>query len=215
MYDQPMQFITHPELEDKIKSLLRENSVFNLGICGLGGSGKSTLCRQLAENSNILHFETDWYARFPTPIRRQRIKEALESGDPQRIDAEENPLRWYDWDALAAGLETLKSTRHLSITDAWNQKTGEKGLALSLELPATGAATIIVDGIYLLHPQIRNQLDMVVHIGTPASTALERSRQRDQHRSSPEYLAYKESLTYKYCVPYFEQYADAIDFTLT
>jgi len=182
-------------------------------VCGFGGAGKSTFCHRLSQGlkrSSVI-FETDWYARYATVERKQRISDALSSADPLLIESEENPKNWYDWTKLESDLKELRETGYLWVRNAWNQASGEKDLSFQLLLPPTNNCVTICDGIYLLHEEIRETADLRVLLATPVSVCLERTEQRDKHRSSKEYLDYKAGLVEKYDKPYFaanSQYAD-------
>lgn len=182
-------------------------------ICGLGGSGKTTFCYQLVEALEIaaVVFQTDLYAKYATQERKQRIADALASGDPTRIAQEENPRHWYDWQALKKDLLALQRTGALEIRGGWNQATGLKDAHESLRLPPDGPGVILVDGIYLLDPGIRPLADLVLLLEAPAPELERRRQQRDGHRSSPEYLRYKQSLAEKYDTPYFARYRSRAD----
>jgi uridine kinase len=184
-------------------------------VCGFGGAGKTTLCHQLATKLLLptIIFETDWYAKYATQERRQRIASAIASQDSHLIEQEENPKNWYDWPALAAGLHSLKDKGYLKIRDGWSQRTGEKDLFVDLDLPKGKDSVIICDGIYLLHDEVRSAADLILFLDTPVTACVERTAARDSHRSSKVYLNYKAALVDKYDRLYFELYrknADAI-----
>lgn len=183
---------------------------FIVFVCGFGGAGKTTLCHELSAKLDrpAVVLETDWYAKYATVERRQRIKTATDSGDEDRIEQEVNPRNWYDWAALASALSCLKEDGNLEVRNGWCQRTGEKVLNLDVRVPGDSSECVILcDGIYLLHDEIRKIADLIVLLETPLPTCLERGANRDSHRSSQEYLAYKATLTAKYDVPYFEKFS--------
>jgi uridine kinase len=185
-------------------------------VCGFGGAGKSTVCRRLSQElkrSSVV-FETDWYARFATVERKKRISDALASDDPVRIEAEENPKNWYDWQKLEADLKMLRETGSIYVQHGWNQSTGDKDLSFQLLLPPTPNCVTICDGIYLLHEEIRETADLKILLMTPTSVCLERTENRDKHRSSKEYLEYKAGLVEKYDRPYFAEHGQHADYLL-
>ena len=171
-------------------------------VCGLGGSGKTRFCEDLRQDLGGITFSSDWYAKYPSKIRHQRMKQAVESGDAERIEAEENPKNWYDWTALLEDSRELRAGRRVTIERAWNQQTGEKDLTLNLRCPA--GRPIWCDGIYLLHPPVKQAADLIILLQASPQAVRERAETRDSHRSSPEYLAYKDELMRKYDLPYFE-----------
>jgi uridine kinase len=182
-------------------------------ICGFGGAGKTTFCHNLAGllSRPSVVFETDWYARYATTERKERIKSALALQDDELIELEEDPKNWYDWKALTAGLQQLKTAGRLDLRNAWCQKTGEKQLSIELMLPDPLKSVIICDGIYLLHEGIRHAADICIRLNVDLDACLERGRKRDAHRSTPEYLDYKAALTRQYDEPYFERYGANAD----
>jgi uridine kinase len=204
------------ELRQRLGNLIKTKDRPIIFICGLGGSGKTTFSRNIAQEVTVesVAVHSDWWAKYSTVERKKRIKEALDSGDTFRIEQEENPQNWYDvWEKLGADLLELQSTGSLVIPDAWNQKTGEKDLKVELSVPERGL--IIFDGIYLLHPEIADIADCIVLLDVPAEICQKRAEQRDSHRSEPDYLAYKASLMKKYDVPYIEKYRDRADLVIT
>ena len=202
-------------LHKLIAKLLKNKKRPILFICGLGGSGKTTLAKQIESEADIssVAVHSDWWLKYSTVVRKKRIKDALDSGDSKLIEQEENPQNWYKrWETLSTNLHTLQSTGKLTIHSAWNQKTGEKDLTVKLKVPENGL--IIFDGIYLLHPEIAYTADFIVLLDLPPEVCRKRSEKRDSHRSSPEYLAYKASLLQKYDIPYFDKYRSNADYLL-
>lgn len=204
------------KIQARIKALLEQKNRPIAFICGLGGSGKTTLAKKIAREMDVecIPVHSDWWAKYSTVERKARIKEALDSGDPVRIAQEENPQNWYGvWKKLSADLLELQRTGKLMIPNVWNQKTGEKDLNVELSVPEKGL--ILFDGIYLLHPEIADVSDFIVLLDVPPDVCRKRSEQRDSHRSDPDYLAYKASLMEKYDVPYFKKYRTRADLIIS
>ncbi|MFA5925891.1 MAG: AAA family ATPase [Parcubacteria group bacterium] len=177
-------------------------------ICGLGGTGKSTLADKL---NKILPIDCeivrlDWYLKHSTGDRKNRIKKALESGGSNLVKKEENPFNWNDFEKLKDDLLHFQQESELDIKSAWNQKTGEKDTDIQIKFK-TPNGLIICEGIYLLHPEIASIADFIILLRTTEEQAVRRMEQRDAHRSSKEYLAYKSKLQKEYDVPYFNKYA--------
>lgn len=185
-------------------------------ICGLGGTGKSTLADNLKKSfsceTNIVRL--DWYLIYPTEERKSRIRKALDSKDEQTIEKEENPLNWNDFHKLKKDLIYLQEHSSLDIQSAWNQKTGFKDTDIHLQFNES-KGMIICEGIYLLHPEITDIADFIIHLDLSHNAASERGQQRDSHRSSKEYLEYKAKLQKKYDIPYFEKFINSADITIT
>jgi len=184
-------------------------------ICGLGGTGKSTLSTKL---SNLLSRECnilslDWYLIHSTNDRKEDIKKALESRDQELIEQRENPVNWNDYDKLKKDLVYLQEHSHLEVRDAWNQKSGEKDLEINIQFENKDGI-IICEGICLLHPQISSLADLIICLEVSEEETVKRTNQRDLHRSSPEYLAYKAKLQEKYDIPYFKNNVNAADLVI-
>lgn len=184
-----------------------------ISISGFGGSGKSTLCCALSAHfaERAFHFECDLFAKYGTVERRARIANALESGDLACIEREENPKNWYGWDDIAKTLEGLRQNGAHTFANGWNQVTGDKDKVAYFKRPNHDHAIILVDCIYLLHTPVIDWFDLSIFVDTSLETTFARSEARDQHRSDPSYLAYKQGLTRKYDVPYFEKNAKNAD----
>ena len=68
-----------------------------VGVCGLGGSGKSTICRQVAKSASFpcTVFELDWYLTHFSQDRRDAILRSL-AGVEANLDFWRDPTNWYD-----------------------------------------------------------------------------------------------------------------------
>lgn len=180
-------------------------------VCGLGGAGKTvftnTLGHRLAVDSVVMRH--DWYLTYPTEQRKERIRQAIASGEVNRIEAEENPRNWYSDGAFLTDLITLRDTGSLQTSNVWNQDTGERDAAV--ELYVVDGGIILVDGIYLLHEPIAELADLRILLRIMPETGRLRAGRRDGHRSDPAYLEYKRQLTNQYDLPYFEYYQTLAD----
>jgi uridine kinase len=200
-----------------VRDLLRTECVSTVGVCGLGGTGKSTTSHIVALelSPQVQIFSIDWYLIHPTNERRLLIEEALERGEPVEVAYWENPSAWYDWKEISSAITTLVTCRSLTIENAWNQRTGLKDLDVEVTLPEEGSVVILVDGIYLLHPEIASQLDTVVLLEGSPEQSFAQSISRDSHRSPAEYLSFKERLLEEFDIPYFEKYRASADYIIT
>lgn len=200
-------------LLDAIDSIPTQKKHPVLFLSGLGGMGKTTFAHKVEERRKSVVVETDWYLTYATEDRKMRIAYALASGNPERIQKEENPLHWYSWDLFTEDILGLQKNGSLKIKNAWNQKTGGKDLNVDLHLQGE-KDLIMCDGIYLLHPPLTALADYIVLLEGGKELSQERTAQRDAHRSSPEYLAYKAELLEKYDLPYVERYRKNADCTI-
>jgi hypothetical protein len=98
---------------------------------------------------------------------------------------------------------------------AWRQSTGEKDLAVSLTAVNQSSAVVLVDGIYLLHPEIRAHLDRILLIEDTAVSARAKAEGRDAHRAETPYLGFKAHLAEKFDAPYFAKYRAFADVSVT
>jgi signal recognition particle GTPase len=116
-------------LNEVANKLRQEHQRTAVGVCGLGGSGKSTICRKVAETANFkcTVFELDWYLTHSSWGRRSAILQSL-TGAQADIDFWKDPTNWYDWSTFEADLKQLSDPDPKLLI-------GE----LSTELPTAGA----------------------------------------------------------------------------
>jgi hypothetical protein len=109
-----------------------------LGVCGLGGTGKTTICERVyaLSNGSSSIFEIDWYLTHTRKVRRELVLESL--SDPPKSAFWQNSTNWYDWSSLIADLIQLKETGSLSRQALWRQATGEKDLTINIEIGMPG-----------------------------------------------------------------------------
>ncbi len=201
------------QVKTAIEQLLSQKARPIVFVTGLGGSGKTTLCRHLEDQLEVptLVLESDWYLKYSTDVRVERLRLARESGDQERIAREENPQHWYQWPLFCSGIEQLRDGGQVQMYNAWSQKTGNRELDIQLGLPKEGPALILCDGIYLLHPAVAELADFRILLDVEPEVAIERSRNRDAHRSSEEHAELKTELLRRYDLPYFEKYRSYAD----
>lgn len=209
-------------LVENIQGIISKQSAI-IGVCGLPGSGKTTLSQHLAtcfDNATVVN--SDNFCVLPTKVRKSFLSQALEAGDEARLrylacpthpsdNPYANPISWYDWQALAECLEKLKKGQSVTRPNAWNQQTGECDKT-TLYQPFTSIC--IVDTIYLFEPALSGLIDYKVMIELEPELATSRERQRDAHRSDFQYLTYKKIVTEFYCQPYLEKYRKDMDFVM-
>ena len=203
-----------------IQNLLEQKKHPLIFISGLPAAGKTTLSKQLQNDfENAVVIQGDWFIKHPTFDRLDRIIDAEKNGNTQRIENERNPINWFDWDALQQAIEQLTATGSLTISSGWDQKTGDKNVDITLNLPEE-SAPIICECAYLLHLPLINQVDCVVLVDTLADVANQRLYDREGDKFSEpfltyeNFLAYRETLTEKYDLPYFAVYRHHADIIL-
>jgi uridine kinase len=193
------------EPDGSIQKLLFQKEHPVIFITGFSGSGKTTEAGKLAARyPNTKIVATDWYLTYPTVERRRLIQEKAISEEPQT---------WYSFEEFARDVVLFQKTGRLSVSNAWDQKTGLKDLDIILDF--NGAKGLIVcEGLYLLHPEIAKFADLVLLTELDIEEAHRRASERDSHRNTPEELAFKGYLRNTYDIPYFEKYRSNADIIL-
>ncbi|MBC2860046.1 hypothetical protein [Stappia sp. 28M-7] len=194
-----------------IAARLHDKDLLVVGVCGMAGSGKSTLCDQIAEIASFdaVRLDCDQFSSHSLAERQTLIEEATKSGNPQQIEAIENPLNWYAFGDILSALDDLKSNRIHTYNRAWNRQTGELNGQYCLTVPTGRPAVVLCDCIYLLHPAVRNELDLMVLVEAPEDILVERGRRRS--RGDLSRANHMESLRRKYSVPYFKTFGGTAD----
>ncbi len=97
-----MQDDINTVLRSEINRLLRSSGPHAIGVCGLGGSGKTSAARHAAFEfpESVLVFETDWYCAQTSAFRREQVLTALDSGDEAALRRWADPTSWYDWERM-------------------------------------------------------------------------------------------------------------------
>ena len=194
---------TVDEVISRVAASLKGTEVFVIGICGMAGSGKTTICNKILETCpfNAVRLDCDQFSSHSYAERKELIEDAVAAGVRQRIEFEENPKNWYSYQDIISALHSLKSNRIHTFDRAWNKQTGELDAHYQLALPGNGPSMILCDSIYLLHHPIRSELDLVILVDTPEEVITERGLQRSKGDTTR--AAYMERLRRLYSVPYF------------
>ncbi len=201
-------------LESALLSAFHEKSGV-IGVCGLPGSGKSTLVNRLSDifGERALAINLDDFCIAETPVRKAVLHDALETGDRARLrylakpnDPKDNPyanpVTWYDWHAAAETLQKLKQGQAVNRKGAWNQKTGLCDKDMAYESPKAAHPLFLVDCVYLFEAPLRQEIDTFILIEETPEVSHHRETSRDAHRNDPIYAEYKKYVTELYCVPY-------------
>jgi uridine kinase len=98
-------------LSEIASELRQEHQRTAVGVCGLGGSGKPTMCRKVAKTANFkcAVFELDWYLTHSSLGRRSAILQSL-TGAQADIDFWKDPTNCYDWSSFETDLKQLRDT---------------------------------------------------------------------------------------------------------
>jgi len=213
----PLKFADFPALKAQIANFFLSDSLVVVGVCGLGGAGKTTLCQKIIEEfpNHAIRLSCDSFSKFGYTERQYRIATALALDDPDEIEAEENPRHWYAWDDIGSAIEQLKERRAFSYDRSWNRRTGEIDERLEMVLPSHGPAVLLCDGIYLQHSPVREWFDTLLYVDTPLDITVERGRIRSANNGVTGFAASMERLTRAYTIPYFTNYALKADWVVS
>jgi uridine kinase len=175
-------------------------------VSGLAGSGKTTFTKKLvAEYKNAMRFELDWYLKYSSIERANRIKKAMDSGNKELIEKECNPINHFDFNSFKRDLVKLQQGDKLFVQNAWNQQTGEKDASFVLDFKGE-KGLIICDADYVLHPEIISLSDFSIFLDVPKEEAFRRVVERDNHMKTPEQLERKRLIVEMYDLPYLKAY---------
>ncbi|QEW18795.1 hypothetical protein LA6_000970 [Marinibacterium anthonyi] len=202
------------QLRAAVDVLCAQRDITVLGVCGMAGAGKTTLCRMLlAERpGRAAHLECDLFSTRSHADRQARIARARATGDAQAIHAEENPQAWYDWAAIGRAIRGLRQDRACRWHHAWNRQTGELDAPLSVTLPRTGPALLLCDCIYLLHDPVRGWMDGLLLVQAPDAVIANR---RAGRAGAPEALRRARDRQERFERPYFDRYTARADLRLS
>lgn len=202
---------------DLVRTLERyvaKNGTLVVGVCGHAGAGKSTLCKDFIEHATIptIRLNCDLFSTHGSRDRLELIAAARATCDQDKIDAVENPLDWYAYDAIAAAISDLRLTGLHSYKSAWNSETGELDGSYDVSLPDQRPAIILCDGIYLLHPPIRQALDITVRVDATTDVLDQRglARSKGDIERAQQHRAMRE----RFAVPYFDLYGWLADIVI-
>jgi phosphoglycolate phosphatase-like HAD superfamily hydrolase/uridine kinase len=143
----------------------------SLGITGRSGAGKSLFARDLVRALRARGRETVLVALddFLRPDRPARSgMEAWPGDSPLEL-----PGRVFRLDVLTAGL----LEPHARGLDVSLDLELEDGAPRSLRVP--GQATLVLEGLYLLHPRLRALLERVAYLDVPEELCLRRVAARE------------------------------------
>ena len=139
-----------------------------VGVDGPGGSGKTTFTQELAEvlsaETYIVHGD-DFYSDTP-----ERIKASL--------SPEEGYEQYFDWRRLNA--EVLTSIRSNADTLRYQRYDWDRetlGEWIQVAMPEV----IIVEGVYMLRPELRAAFDVTVLLKASTATRMNRQTLRGEN----------------------------------
>jgi uridine kinase len=139
-----------------------------VGIDGQGGSGKSTLARELANSLSLdvaIVEGDDFYNNTPDDVK------AL-------LSPEEGYEEYFDWRRLKA--EVLQSVRDQTPNlryQRYDWDIAAMGEWIEIPMPEV----IIVEGVYVLRPELREYFDVAAFVRTSEPMRLQRQVSRGQN----------------------------------
>jgi uridine kinase len=139
-----------------------------VGIDGQGGAGKSTLARELAQNLTlsveIVHGD-DFYS--DTSAHEKSL-----------LTPEEGYENYFDWRRLQS--EVIRSTHDGTRTLRYQRYDWNvAGMGEWTESPMPDV--VIIEGVFALRPELRNDFNITVFVRTSESTRLLRQRRRGEN----------------------------------
>lgn len=141
---------------------LRASQPALVGIDGPSGAGTSTLARSLPDVTVV---EVDDFYRPMDPARRASL-------DPQ-----EGYELYFDWQRLQAEVLEPLIVGQPAVYERYDWERDELGSIRIVE--PTGV--IVVEGVYVLRPQLRTHFDLTVFVDTPRDERLLRCRARAEN----------------------------------
>ncbi len=163
-----------PTNQEEVIEELRERQAAQanpmvIGIAGGSGSGKTTLARKLREETNGMLISTDDYYRGKTYMRRA-FGYTFEEINWDHPEAWSLRFIGQQLGELASG-QTVEKPRY-SMVDCDPQGITE-------HIKALPGNPIIVEGLYTLHPDMVDALDVKLFVDAPVATRVARRVQRD------------------------------------
>ena len=144
-----------------------------VGIDGLGGAGKSTFARHLEhqiDRSAVVVEGDDFYRDIPEDAR-------------VLLDARQGVEQYFDWQRLRR--EVLEPVAHgESLLRYQRYDWGAAAMGRWVEVPMP--EVVIVEGVYMLRPELRDLVDVKVYV--EASASLRQQRQIDRGENPSEWI---------------------------
>lgn len=159
----------HDELLRHVTSVLRHRSRVLVAIDGPDAAGKTTLADDLA-------------TRWPLPVVRASIDSFHH---PREVRMRRGPLSpegyyrdSFDLDRFVGDLlEPFRAGATDLVTGVFDHRHEAAADASVSGIPAT--AVLVVDGVFLLRPELRDRWDVSVYLDIPPEETLRRARIRD------------------------------------
>ena len=150
----------------KLRKLQQRSAVALVAIEGRGGAGKSTLARQLHDETGARVIAGDDFYRVMSETERRSLND------------QEAYMQYVDWERLRTQvLEPLRNGKPARF-ERYHWHRNELGE--TMEFDAKGV--IIVEGVYSFRPELRPFYDFSLFVDTPRNLSIERCRKRPHDR---------------------------------
>lgn len=143
---------------EQLENYIEKNEHVVIGIDGPSGSGKSTLASYLEKKYDVTLFHIDDYFLPEARKTSKRLKEPGGNFDYERIQKE-----------IFDHIDDIEIT-----SNKFNCKTGN----LETRNPIRKKSIVVIEGVYSLHPKLRQYYDYTVFLNIERSTQLERILKR-------------------------------------
>jgi uridine kinase len=151
-----------------VSRLARQRQRILVGIDGPDASGKTTMADRLAASVEAPAFRVS-VDEFHQPAEVRRRRGALSPEGYYREAFDHRALRADCLLPFRAGAGRIRSASHDHRMDL--------RLATALSVPV--GAVLVVDGVFLLRPELRDLWDLAVHLRVSPAESLRRARIRD------------------------------------
>lgn len=142
---------------------------------GPGGSGKSTIARQVSELLTASGCQT-------SILEADDLYRVMLDADRAVLSPAEGYEQYFDWQQLEAGLTQLRAGQDFTY-EPYNWDAAEAAPA-KVQVKAEGV--VLVDGVYSLRRQLRDLYDLRVMVSTPRE--LRQSRQDARGENDPAWI---------------------------
>ena len=168
----------------RFKKLESERVCMLVGICGRAGAGKTSLGNKIAEELNSESIPTVCYSgdlRFilDSEARRRWLSEKWRVGLQQYLNAV-NQFNWWNFEKIHSDLKELALGHSLTIENAYDRKSGKKGLRV--KFPPMKGGVVLYENCILGDMELLQELDFVVLVNTSEKLCLERIITKDAGR---------------------------------
>ncbi len=180
---------------DQLKERLKDEVVV-ICIDGPIGSGKTFLGRQITEylGKKALFLSTD---TFITVLRETWADHAKNGGF--RL------VEWYDRQKIKTVVHKVREGRPFTVSGLYDITCGRT--TKTMDYDPADCRLIIIEGLFALHDDLREEADLGIYITAPPEIAVERTRYRDMYErnTKDEVWRNKMKIYHEGYIPYKDQ----------